>query len=171
MTVVAATPTLRVRRFTADDAPFAAALGAQVFSRPWSAAQYVEEAGAADRDYLVAELDGEVVGYAGAWDAPDMTHVMTVAVVPHARRRGVARRLVTELIERSRARGATAWTLEVRADEPGARALYDQLGFVEVGRRPDYYVDPGTDPAEGRGRRVDAVLMTRTLACATPSKD
>ena len=153
--------TVEIRAFRDDDAPFAAELGAQVFSRPWSVAQYVAEAAAADRDYLVAELDGQPVGYAGAWDAPDITHVMTVAVVPHARRRGVARRLVTDLIDRSRDRGATAWTLEVRADEPGARALYDQLGFVEVGRRPDYYLDPGTDPAEGRGRRVDAVLMTR----------
>ena len=161
------TPTLHVRPFTADDAPLAAALAARVFSRPWSAEQYVQEATAPGRDYLVAELDGEVVGFAGVWDAPDVTHVMTVAVVPAARRRGVARGLVTALMGRSRERGATAWTLEVRADEPGARALYEQLGFVEVGRRPDYYVDPGTDPAEGRGRHVDAVLMTRT----TPSKD
>ncbi len=166
MTAVTA-PTLRVRPFEPTDAPMAAALAAEVFSRPWSAAQYVEEAAADDRDYLVAELDGQPVGFAGAWDAPDITHVMTVAVVPHARRRGVARRLVTELIDRSRGRGATGWTLEVRADEPGARALYDQLGFVEVGRRPGYYVDPGTEPAEGRGRRVDAVLMTRT----SPSKE
>lgn len=161
------TPTVRIRAFRTDDAPFAATLAAQVFSRPWSAAQYAEEVAAADRDYLVAERDGEPVGYAGAWDAPDMTHVMTVAVAPDARRRGIARRLVTELIDRSQARGAAAWTLEVRADEPGARALYEQLGFVEVGRRPDYYVDPGTDPATGRGGRVDAVLMTRT----SPSKE
>ena len=162
------TPTIRIRAFTADDAPFAATLAARVFSRPWSAAQYVAEAAADDRDYLVAELDGDPVGYAGAWDAPDITHVMTVAVASHARRRGVARRLVTELIERSRARGASAWTLEVRADEPAARRLYDQLGFVEVGRRPDYYVDLGTGPGtDAGGRRVDAVLMTRT----SPSKE
>ena len=161
------TPTIQVRAFRPDDARFAATLGAQVFPRPWSLAQYVEEASADDRDYLVAELDGDPVGYAGAWDAPDITHVMTVAVVPHARRRGVGRRLVTELVDRSRTRGASAWTLEVRADEPGARALYQRLGFVEVGRRPGYYVDPGTDPSEGRGRRVDAVLMTRT----SPSKE
>ena len=161
-------PAVQVRAFRDDDAPMAAALSFEVFSRPWSAEQFVREIAGDDRDYLVAELDGEVVGFAGAWDAPDITHVMTVAVVAHARRRGVARRLVTELIERSRARGATSWTLEVREDEPGARSLYEQLGFVEVGRRRDYYVDPGTgpgtDPAAGRGRLVDAVLMTRSTA-------
>ena len=113
----------------------------------------------------MAELDGEVVGFAGAWDAPDMTHVMTVAVVARARRRGVGPAPGDRAARpRPGARGATAVTLEVRADEPGARALYAQLGFAEVGRRRDYYGDRAPTPADGRGRLVDAVLMTRTTA-------
>lgn len=151
MTGVAADTETQVRAFRPADAGFAADLAAQVFARPWSAAQYADEATAADRDYLVAEQSGRPVGFAGAWDAPDVTHVMTVAVADHARRQGIARRLVSALLDRSTGRGATSWTLEVRADTPGAGRLYEQLGFVEVGRRPDYY-----------GTGVDAVLMTRT---------
>lgn len=145
---------VHVRGFATSDAAAAAELAARVFARPWSAAQYADEAASPDRDYLVAEQEGELVGFAGAWDAPDMTHVMTVAVTERARRQGIGRRLVTELVDRSTQRGARAWTLEVRDDALGARTLYDSLGFVEVGRRPEYYDDVA--------RRVDAVLMTRT---------
>lgn len=162
---------VRVRAFHPDDAAFAAALAARVFARPWTAAQYAQEAAAADRDYLVAEWEGRAVGFAGAWDAPDVTHVMTVAVAEHARRRGIGRRLVTTLLDRARDRGAGACTLEVRADAPAARRLYAQLGFVEVGRRPGYYppmgVERGSEREVERGserkveRWVDAVLMTR----------
>lgn len=145
---------VHLRGFAPSDAAPAAELAARLFARPWSAAQYADEAASPDRDYLVAEHDGVLVGFAGAWDAPDVTHVMTVAVAGDARRQGIGRRLVTALVERATHRGARAWTLEVRDDAHGARALYDSLGFVEVGRRPEYYDDVA--------RRVDAVLMTRT---------
>lgn len=160
----AAASTVTVRTFEVGDAAFAGALSAQVFARPMSPDQFVEEATRADRDYLVAELDGRVVGFAGAWDAPDETHVMTIAVASDARRRGVATGLMTTLMERSRDRGADTWTLEVRADEPGAQRLYEGLGFVEVGRRPEYYVERGSELDDDVPHRVDAVLMTLTTA-------
>lgn len=155
MTSTAAPATVTVRPLQPADAAFAAALSARSFPRPMSAAQFLDEAARDDRDHLVAELDGVLVGFAGAWDAPDMTHVTTIAVGEHARRRGVATALLTALIDRSAARGADAWTLEVRADDDGAQRLYAGLGFVEVGRRPRYY-------AGGPDGGVDAVLMTRT---------
>ena len=71
--------------------------------------------------------------------------MMNLAVAPAARRQGLARALVTALIRGLTARGVHSLTLEVRASNGPAKMLYESMGFVQVGRRPGYYLSPKED--------------------------
>lgn len=124
-------------------------------SEAWTAGGYrTELADTRRRHYLVAEgAGGELLGWAGLLVIGESAEILTVGVVPAARRRGIARRLVGGLLHEARARGAVEAFLEVRVDNAAARALYVAEDFVEVGFRPGYY-DLG---------RVDAVVMRREL--------
>jgi [ribosomal protein S18]-alanine N-acetyltransferase len=132
-----------IGRMHADDVAAVHAIERASQRRPWSRSLLAAEVGAADRDYLVARVDGRVVGYAGVMVAVDEAHVLTVAVHPDHRRRGLATALLTGALAAAAERGATAATLEVRESDDGAQALYRRLGFVAAGVRPGYYCDEG----------------------------
>jgi [ribosomal protein S18]-alanine N-acetyltransferase len=118
----------------------------QSYPRPWSSTLFLGElAQRATRSYYVALLDGEVVGYAGSMLTPDGAHVTTVAVAPDHRRRGIAVLLMCALHDDARERLCDALTLEVRASNVGARALYERFGYVAEGLRRGYYSDNGED--------------------------
>jgi len=85
------------------------------------------------------------------------THLLNITTVPQHRRQGCARLLLEALQAWSRLQGAECLWLEVRASNEGACALYEQVGFRQVGRRRDYY--PAVD-----GQREDAVIMSLALA-------
>jgi ribosomal-protein-alanine N-acetyltransferase len=93
----------------------------------------------------VAVEDGTVLGYVGSQTVLDEADVMNVAVSPNARRRGVAKALMIALLDALRETGVKSLTLEVRASNDPAIALYDTLGFTQVGRRPRYYRHPVED--------------------------
>jgi len=100
--------------------------------------------------YLVADrlgFPGEIDGYAGLF-APKGAHegdVQTIAVAETARRGGLGRALMNALISEARKRGAEEVFLEVRADNPGPRRLYESLGFAEIAVRVAYYQPDGVD--------------------------
>ncbi|HEY0560848.1 MAG: ribosomal-protein-alanine acetyltransferase [Mycobacterium sp.] len=104
---------------------------------------------AATRYYVVAVARGHVRGYAGlaVGGDPELdgADVQTIAVAPDAQGTGLGRRLLRALIEEADARGAGRVHLEVRADEPVARGLYESEGFVTVGRRRGYYQPSNAD--------------------------
>ncbi|PVA09337.1 ribosomal-protein-alanine acetyltransferase [Pelagivirga sediminicola] len=87
----------------------------------------------------------------------DEAELLTLAVDPQQRRQGIAAALLAALEADLAARGAARQFLEVAADNTGARALYANAGYVETGRRAEYYARPGGD-------RVDALLMEKPLA-------
>ncbi|HXH61061.1 MAG TPA: ribosomal protein S18-alanine N-acetyltransferase [Fimbriimonadaceae bacterium] len=116
---------------------------------PWSRKSFEQEIGHEPSEFIVAKKDGRVIGYAGAWIVADECHITTVAVAEEFRRQGLGKRLIVELLERSRDRGALCATLEVRAGNAAAIALYDGLGFRSAGRRKAYYPN----------NREDAVIM------------
>ena len=91
--------------------------------------------------YLVAEVDGVVVGHAVASAAGDDAELQRIAVDPAYRRRGLAGELLAAVEQRAAADGATRLLLEVREDNTTAAAFYESRGFVEVGRRRGYYRD------------------------------
>ena len=121
----------------------------------WTRGSYRSElADTRTRSYVVAEdAAGELLGWAGVRVVGDEADIMTVGVIPAARRHGVGARLVAELLDLARGRGATLAYLEVRFDNAAARRLYGREGFDEVGIRRGYY----------DGGRVDAVVMQREL--------
>ena len=121
------------------------------FHAPWSENMLREELGKGI--FLVAERDGQAVGYAGCQTVLDEGYITNVAVSPGARRQGVGRALIAALVAQARAQGLAFVTLEVRASNAPAIALYEGAGFVRAGVRKNFY----TAPAE------DAVLMTLHL--------
>ncbi|MBU9944654.1 MAG: ribosomal protein S18-alanine N-acetyltransferase [Dermatophilaceae bacterium] len=117
---------------------------------------WAELAGRPRRDY-VAEVEGaEVLGYAGLDHGGDVADVMTIAVAPSARGRGLGRRLLDELETRARAGRAASVMLEVRADNASAIGLYDRAGYTVVSTRRRYY-QPGD---------IDALVMRKILSDA-----
>ena len=91
--------------------------------------------------YLVAELDGTVVGHAVASAAGDDAELQRIAVAPAYQRGGVASALLAEVERRAAEDGATRLLLEVREDNATATSFYESRGFEEVGRRRGYYRD------------------------------
>lgn len=116
----------------------------------WTARGMRSEVANPQCHYLVAHksgFPGVIEGYAGLFcprGAP-ASDVQTIAVSASARRAGLGRLLVQSLIAEARDRGATQVFLEVRADNPGAKVLYGELGFVEIAVRIAYYQPDGVD--------------------------
>jgi [ribosomal protein S18]-alanine N-acetyltransferase len=116
------------------------------FSTPWPAYAFEQELkGNRLARYLVARAGDRVVGFAGIWTMVDDAHVTTFGVHPDWRRQGIGRQLLLNLAELSVAIGARRMTLEVRASNIAAQALYRSFDFEIVGRRAGYYTDDGED--------------------------
>ncbi len=92
-----------------------------------------------ERHYVVAREDGAVVGYGGVMFVLDDAHVTNIAVAATRQRTGIATRVLAELAWQAIAHGCQALTLEVRATNTAAQALYHQFGFVPAGIRQKYY--------------------------------
>ncbi|HIR50166.1 MAG TPA: ribosomal protein S18-alanine N-acetyltransferase [Candidatus Avoscillospira avicola] len=122
-----------------------AALERCCFSAPWSEQSVREELSNPLSLWLVALLDGQLAGYVGSQTVLDEADMMNLAVDPACRRQGIARALVEALTAALAERGVRSLTLEVRASNEGAIALYRTLGFAQVGRRPNYYTKPRED--------------------------
>jgi ribosomal-protein-alanine N-acetyltransferase len=141
------------------DIPQLVALEAELFpDDAWAEATWwAELAGRPRRAYVVEEEGGKVLGYAGLDLGGEVADVMTMAVAPSARGRGLGRRLLDELVSRAREDRAAHLMLEVRADNEAARNLYDSKGFDVLTVRRRYY-QPGD---------VDAHVMRLSLEGAT----
>ena len=115
------------------------------FSDPWSERSVVSELENPLSLWLVAREEEQVVGYIGSQSVLGESDMMNVAVHPDARRRGIGEALIHALVEALKARGNHCLTLEVRASNAPAIALYEKLGFKEIGRRRNYYRNPKED--------------------------
>ena len=123
-----------------------AALEAQCFSTPWSSAALAEHLHNPHAVlYAAVGADGCVLGYAGMHHVGDEGYIDNVAVDPTARRQGVARALMAALTAYGRERALYRLTLEVRASNAAALALYEGIGFVRDGVRPRFYTKPTED--------------------------
>ena len=131
-----------------------AALHVRAFTtpRPWSAGEFAGFL-ADPMVFLLVEGDaGFLLGRVVAGEA----ELLTVAVAPEARGRGLGQRLVSRFVYQARLRGAEVAFLEVAEDNAPARAVYSRGGFTETGRRRGYYRTP-------QGQPVDALVMQRVL--------
>lgn len=117
----------------------------EVFGDPWPESFFRAELAHAGIHARVAEFDGELAGYSMAWLGEGEGHLGNLAVVPGRRRRGIARRLVEDLLDHARAQDADPLTLEVRVSNFAAQGLYRAHGFRLAGLRRGYYRDTGED--------------------------
>lgn len=153
---------------TEADLPVVARLEASLFgAEAWSQDLLAAELAAAsggDRRYVVARgplpvpgeredargavgAESRILGYAGMWvgDGAGDADLLTIATIPQARRRKVASRLLTELMDTARRAGCRAVLLEVRASNTAAQSLYAVHGFTRIGLRRRYYWAPQED--------------------------
>lgn len=136
---------MTVCEMTAAHLPALTELERLCFADPWSEDSLREELDNPCAAFLVAEQDGNVIGYVGCHHIAGEGYITNVAVHPDRRRQGIARQLLTEAL--------TRWgqlsrvTLEVRLSNAAAIALYEQLGFVRDGVRPRFYAHPTEDAA------------------------
>ncbi len=166
---------LRIRRLGFSDLTRVVAIERRSFPSPWSQPMFLLELSKTGGICLAAEEGEEVIGYLICSRFEDVWHVMNVAVAPHRRRIGVARALLSSLLERIDDPEARL-TLEVRVSNAGARSLYETFGFLGVGTRRRYYSDNGEDalimwltPATRRGSLDDIPAVDPRWATQRPS--
>jgi [ribosomal protein S18]-alanine N-acetyltransferase len=147
-------PGLLIRRAGLADVAAIWAIEQLSFPTPWSRWSFLAELGHRNSHTLVAgplaPQPWQTWGYLIFWVVLDEMHILNLAVHPHYRRRGIARRLLAQGLARARTLGAELAWLEVRPSNRAARALYKSMGFNEVGRRRHYYDDT----------KEDALLLT-----------
>ncbi|MEE4190810.1 MAG: ribosomal protein S18-alanine N-acetyltransferase [Halieaceae bacterium] len=146
----------RIRPGQAADLKAMADLEKRAAINPWSLSQFLESS-LRDRDAaLVAESgDAGLVGFAVYQRVLDEASLLNIAVEPAQQGRGLGAVLLQHLLDRLAQQGVSRLLLEVRCGNLPAIRLYRRLGFVDDGRRPDYYPVPGG--------REDALLMSREL--------
>ena len=137
---------LSIRRLKKEDAPFLSEIEKEIFGKnAWTEKDFKETTALEYAYYLVAEDDGRIVGACGYRDMCGEADITNVCVISAMRRRGIAERMLRELISHGKEAGVRAFTLEVRSQNPAAIELYKKLGFVSEGVRPGFYDDPKDD--------------------------
>ncbi len=125
-----------------EDIPALAELERRTFSAPWSEASLRAEIENPNALFLVCKKDGAPVGYINMQAVCGECYIGNLAVDAPFRRRGVAKRLLNELIAYAKKSGCLFVTLEVRASNFAARSLYEKAGFSVQGERRNYYTGP-----------------------------
>ena len=153
---------IELRIFRAEDVPPVAAVEREVFADPWPESFFLGELSHPGVYAMIAERNGKLAGYMLAWLTAGTGHIGNLAVVPGERRRGVARRLLGDLLERAGVLGIRTLVLEVRVSNFAAQALYRAHGFRLAGLRRGYYRDTGEDALimEWRGRGAARAART-----------
>jgi ribosomal-protein-alanine N-acetyltransferase len=139
---------------TVADLDAVAAAEARIYAFPWTRGNFADSLAAGHEAWL-AEQGGRMIGYAVVMQVLDEAHLLNISVLPELQRGGRGSALLGHLWGRARQRAATRMLLEVRPGNLAGQEFYLRHGFVEIGRRRDYY------PAhEGR---EDAIVMAREL--------
>jgi ribosomal-protein-alanine acetyltransferase len=139
---------LSIRDATSVDLPGMMALEKHAATAAhWSEQQYegLFRDARPERMALIIEDESGLQGFVIARVVDREWEIENIAVAGSARRRGLGTRLLGELLDLARARGADAVFLEVRESNHAARALYEKWAFLESGHRRGYYKDPKED--------------------------
>ncbi len=144
---------MKIRQMLMQDVSAIAELEKICFSDPWSENSIASELDNRLSYWLVAEVDSRVVGYVGSQSVLDGADMMNLAVSPDYRRQGIGEALVEALVAHLKQKNIIVLLLEVRVSNTSAIALYEKLGFVQVGCRPRYYHNP----------REDALILRKEL--------
>ena len=124
------------------------------FTAPWSKGAFFDIMANGYGYHFVTAWDGyTIVGFGCLGSVLDEATVLNIATLPEMRRRGIGQKILSELISEAKRRECTVVMLEVRESNLPARSLYEKNGFVTVGERKNYYVNP----------TENAVLMDKKL--------
>jgi ribosomal-protein-alanine N-acetyltransferase len=135
-----------IRTATLNDVPAILAMERQaLLAAHWSPEQYSKLVDSDSGIVLVAEEMGKLCGFVGAKAVAGEWEIENVVVAAEFLRRGVASELMRGLIQHARSEAASVIRLEVRDSNLPARALYLKHGFLEAGRRRNYYQSPAED--------------------------
>lgn len=164
-----------LRLLLADDLPSVLEIEASFFPDPWSGGMFISELTQPDRIWLAACTEaGALVGYGGVMIIGPDAHLMNLAVIASAQRRGVASALFDELSLRAARGGASRLTLEVRSDNLPALAFYEAKEMRVEGMRPSYYSDGSdalimwgdlSDTERAPGRRGAELVLAIETSC------
>ncbi|MDD3214255.1 MAG: ribosomal protein S18-alanine N-acetyltransferase [Eubacteriales bacterium] len=137
---------MTIRRMTLADVTQVHEIEQATFPVPWSRQSFVDEMERnACARYLVAEENGEIIAYAGAWMIFDEGHITNVAVRKDQRGKGIGKAIMAALMQYAANLGVRYMTLEVRKSNTVAQELYKSFGFIRLGVRKQYYEDNGED--------------------------
>jgi [ribosomal protein S18]-alanine N-acetyltransferase len=114
-------------------------------SAPWSRKSFENELEHKYGVFLIALIEGKVIGYGGTWVLVDEAHVTNVVVSPEFRGQGIGRKLMNEMLVKAREKGAVCATLELRKSNEVALKLYESMGFIQATVRKAYYPDNQED--------------------------
>jgi ribosomal-protein-alanine N-acetyltransferase len=145
-----------VRPMTETDLPRIHRIELASYDHPWSLGNFADSLHAG-YSMWVREAGGEVIGYYVMMAAAGEAHLLNLTIAPLWRRHGLGRDLLDHCVARARDHRADCLFLEVRMSNVAAIGLYRDSGFADLAVRRDYY------PA--RGRREDALIMKKDLAC------
>ena len=107
------------------------------FSHNWTQDSYEAETKNILSNYIVAEVDGEIIGFGGFWQVIDEAHITNIAVMADYRQTGVGQNIMNAMLAQALAKGCVAMTLEVRGDNQPAINFYLKNQFTREGRRKD----------------------------------
>lgn len=127
---------------------------ARVYPFPWTRGNFADSLAAGHGAWLAIE-DGAMAGYAVLMQVLDEAHLLNITMLPEYQRGGRGTALLFHLFDLARMQAAKRMLLEVRPGNVSGQRLYRRHGFVEIGRRRDYY------PAQNG--REDAIVMARAL--------
>lgn len=144
---------IQFRQMNEGDIQAVARLEQKIFSAPWSEKSFRDAVRSADNCYLVAVSGETVIGYCGLWCSYDCADLCNLAVSEEFREQKLGSELLSRAMLQVRGRGVRRIVLEVRRSNTPAIALYDKLGFQNIGIRPGYYSRP----------TEDGILMERIL--------
>ena len=133
--------TILIRPLVDEDLDAVLRIEEATYPTPWTRGIFRDELAAPGRVYLVADANGEVVGYSGLMVVLPEAHVTSVTVDPQRRGLRIGTRLMLRISEEALAAGSNSLTLEVRVSNRNAQALYQRFGMAPVGVRKRYYTD------------------------------
>ena len=147
-------PVIQVRAMRAEDLTVVSTMEAASYDYPWSHGIFNDCLKAGHPCWVLC-VDSAIAGYGILSMGAGEAHLLNICIAPEYRGQGLGRHLLGRLLDIARWNGAERLFLEVRPSNPLAKALYESVGFGEIGRRPRYY------PA--RDGREEAIVMALEL--------
>lgn len=135
---------IKIRKMHEEDLPEVSQIAEQSFSMPWSLKSFKSELFSPRSILKVAELNGEIAGYIVLRRVLNESELLSIAVKPELRRKGIATELIKNVLNEIKDTVKFCF-LEVRVSNKEAISFYEKIGFKKIGVRKNYYLLPEED--------------------------